>query len=93
MWNPPESVHVCRGRIRGRQMCELCYIKARIRFKKSSGGIIEIFCLEPYQSDYTATLSSTKACMWKCMIGGAGKWKDGELVRSFELGVKMIADL
>ena len=62
-------------------------IKARIRFKKSSGGIIEIFCLEPYQSDYTATLSSTKACMWKCMIGGAGKWKDGELVRSFELGV------
>lgn len=25
MWNPPESVHVCRGRIRGRQLCELCF--------------------------------------------------------------------
>lgn len=25
MWNPPESVHVCRGRIRGRQVCERCY--------------------------------------------------------------------
>ena len=31
-------------------------IKARIRFQKSSGGIIEIFLLEPFQADYTSTL-------------------------------------
>ncbi len=30
-------------------------IRARIRFQKESGGIIEIFCLEPYEriSDFT----------------------------------------
>ncbi len=54
-------------------------IKARIRFQKSSGGIIEIFLLEPYQADYTTTLSATKKCLWKCMIGGVSKWKEGEL--------------
>lgn len=60
-------------------------IKARIRFQKSSGGIIEIFLLEPYGADYTATLSATKKTTWKCMIGGVSKWKEKEL--SFEFGV------
>jgi S-adenosylmethionine:tRNA ribosyltransferase-isomerase len=54
-------------------------IKARIRFKKSSGGVIEIFLLEPFQADYTSTLSATKKTTWKCMIGGVSKWKEGEL--------------
>jgi S-adenosylmethionine:tRNA ribosyltransferase-isomerase len=54
-------------------------IKARIRFQKSSGGVIEIFLLEPYQADYTSTLSATKKTLWKCMIGGVSKWKGGEL--------------
>ena len=62
-------------------------IKARIRFQKSSGGTIEIFLLEPCQTDYTATLSSTKACVWKCMIGGASKWKEGDLIMNDEFGV------
>lgn len=60
-------------------------IKARIRFQKSSGGIIEIFLLEPSGVDYTATLSATKKATWKCMIGGVSKWKEKEL--SFGLGV------
>ncbi len=60
-------------------------IKARIRFQKSSGGIIEIFLLEPYLADYTSTLSSTKKTTWKCMIGGVSKWK--ESVLSLEFGV------
>ncbi len=54
-------------------------IKARILFTKPTGGVIEIFLLEPYQSDYTTTLSATKNCKWECLIGGAGKWKDKEL--------------
>ena len=60
-------------------------IKARIRFQKSSGGIIEIFLLEPFEADYTTTLSATKKTYWKCMIGGVSKWKDGVL--SLEFGV------
>ncbi|MGF2411551.1 S-adenosylmethionine:tRNA ribosyltransferase-isomerase [Ferruginibacter sp.] len=55
-------------------------IKARILFTKPTGGIIEIFLLEPYQADYTSTLSATKNCKWKCLIGGASKWKEKELV-------------
>jgi S-adenosylmethionine:tRNA ribosyltransferase-isomerase len=54
-------------------------IKARIRFQKSSGGIIEIFLLEPYLADYTSTLSATKTTTWKCFVGGVSKWKEGEL--------------
>ncbi len=54
-------------------------IKARIRFQKSSGGVIEIFLLEPFQADYTTTLSATKKTLWKCMIGGVSKWKEDEL--------------
>jgi S-adenosylmethionine:tRNA ribosyltransferase-isomerase len=62
-------------------------INARILFTKPTGGVIEIFLLEPYQADYTSTLTATKTCTWKCFIGGAGKWKDGELIRNWELGI------
>lgn len=55
-------------------------IKARILFTKPSGGVIELFLLEPYQGDYSTTLSATKTCQWKCFIGGASKWKEKELV-------------
>lgn len=51
-------------------------IKARILFTKSTGAIIEIFLLEPYQSDYTSTLTATRSCKWKCFIGGVAKWKE-----------------
>lgn len=54
-------------------------INARLLFTKPTGGVIEIFLLEPYQSDYTTVLSSTKTCRWKCLIGGASKWKEKKL--------------
>ncbi len=54
-------------------------INARILFTKPTGGVIEIFLLEPYQADYTSTLTATKTCTWKCFIGGVSKWKNGSL--------------
>jgi S-adenosylmethionine:tRNA ribosyltransferase-isomerase len=54
-------------------------IKARLLFTKPTGGVIEIFLLEPYRADYTSTLTATKNCRWKCFIGGASKWKEQEL--------------
>ena len=56
-------------------------IKARIRFQKTTGGIIEIFCLEPVEaiSEYSTIMSKKEKVKWKCMIGGAGKWKEGAL--------------
>ncbi len=64
-------------------------IKARIRFQKSSGGIIELFCLEPYEdiNEYSTIMNKKGAVKWKCMIGGASKWKEGQLVMSYEFGV------
>ncbi len=56
-------------------------IKARVRFQKPSGGIIEIFCLEPYEAinEYSHVMNKKGSVKWKCMIGGASKWKEGEL--------------
>ncbi len=52
-------------------------INARIRFKKNSGANIEIFCLEPAGkiSEYSSVMSATGSVVWKCLVGGAAKWK------------------
>ena len=75
-------------------------IKARIRFKKSSGGVIEIFCLEPFEAnnEYSSVMNKKGSVKWKCMIGGAGKWKEDGLKRelgigNWELGAKLIEKL
>jgi S-adenosylmethionine:tRNA ribosyltransferase-isomerase len=56
-------------------------IQARILFQKSTGGVIEIFCLEPYEAinEYNLVMNKKGSVKWKCMIGGAGKWKEGAL--------------
>jgi S-adenosylmethionine:tRNA ribosyltransferase-isomerase len=54
-------------------------IAARLLFPKSSGAVIEIFCLEPADSSagvHAAMLAKEKG-KWKCLIGGASKWKRG----------------
>lgn len=71
-------------------------INARLQFVKDTGGVIEIFLLEPFNADYTATLTTTKTCKWKCLIGGASKWKNGILqlaVDSWQLDVNLIEKL
>ena len=68
-------------------------IKARILFKKNTGGIIEIFCLEPYESvnDYAVVFNKKNSVQWKCMIGGAGKWKGKFLEKKININdVKVV---
>jgi S-adenosylmethionine:tRNA ribosyltransferase-isomerase len=62
-------------------------IKARILFTKNSGGVIEIFCLEPYESinDYAIVLQKRNSVRWKCMIGRAGKWKQKYLEKKLRI--------
>lgn len=51
-------------------------IEARIMFQKSTGGTIEIFCLEPAAGvEVTEAMTSRGAVRWTCLVGGAGKWK------------------
>ena len=54
-------------------------VEARILFQKSTGGVIEIFCLEPHEQykDVTTAMLQQGKVWWKCMIGGASKWKHG----------------
>ena len=62
-------------------------IQARLEFFKQSGARIEVFCLEPLRpNDYQLSLSSTRGCVWKCMIGNAKKFN----VESLELRVERL---
>ena len=57
-------------------------VEARILFQKATGASIEIFCLEP-PDDYggmAAAMSQTGRVRWKCLIGGASKWKAGQVL-------------
>jgi S-adenosylmethionine:tRNA ribosyltransferase-isomerase len=57
-------------------------IEARLLFIKPSGGTVEIFCLEPHEQypDITAAMSERGAVQWKCLVGGASKWKHGQIL-------------
>lgn len=52
-------------------------VEARLLFKKETGGQIELFCLEPdpCYSDITSAMCARGNVRWKCLVGGAKKWK------------------
>ena len=61
-------------------------IQARLHFRKETGALIEVFCLEPIApNDYVLSFQQTKKCSWLCMIGNLKKWKEGTLKREVEV--------
>ncbi len=53
-------------------------IPARLLFKKETGALIEIFCLEPFDNtDYQSAMLHKGFSEWKCFIGKSKKWKSG----------------
>jgi S-adenosylmethionine:tRNA ribosyltransferase-isomerase len=58
-------------------------VEARLLFQKPSGGTIEIFCLEPgpQYPDITTGMLQQGRVQWKCLIGGASKWKAGQVLQ------------
>ncbi len=58
-------------------------VEARLLFKKPTGGVIEVFCLEPHEqyADITTAMLTKEKVWWKCMVGGAGKWKHGMILQ------------
>lgn len=62
-------------------------IKSRILFPKSTGAIIEIFCMEPANryTDYEQLFRQSAGSVWKCMIGKAGKWKEKQLTKKIDI--------
>ncbi len=58
-------------------------VEARLMFTKSTGGAIELFCLEPdaTYADITTAMLQKKKVKWNCLVGGAKKWKAGEVLQ------------
>jgi S-adenosylmethionine:tRNA ribosyltransferase-isomerase len=57
-------------------------VEARLIFQKPTGGVIEIFCLEPHEQypDIMRAMLQTGKVWWQCLIGGASKWKTGQVL-------------
>lgn len=57
-------------------------VEARLLFQKPTGGVIEIFCLEPHEqyTDVTTAMQQKEKVFWKCLVGGASKWKHGQVL-------------
>jgi S-adenosylmethionine:tRNA ribosyltransferase-isomerase len=58
-------------------------LEARLLFQKPTGGIIEIFCLEPHEqyADITTAMQQPGTVFWQCLVGGASKWKHGQVLK------------
>lgn len=54
-------------------------VEARLLFQKPTGGLLELFCLEPadHYEDITSAMLQKGSVQWKCLVGGAKKWKEG----------------
>ncbi len=66
-------------------------IYARLHFRKATGALIEVFCLEPHTpSDYQVNFSTTRRVTWTCLIGNMKKWKEGRLEQEIKVGDKLL---
>ena len=61
-------------------------IQARLHFRKETGALIEVFCLEPIApNDYALNFQQTEQSGWLCLIGNLKKWKGETLHREIEV--------
>lgn len=67
-------------------------IQARLHFHKSTGALIEVFCLEPHTPhDYQVNFATTRRVAWTCLIGNLKKWKERKLERTINVGGKEVS--
>lgn len=66
-------------------------INARLRFRKSTGSTIEIFCLELVAPcDYQLIFQTTQSCTWLCLVGNSKRWKQGSLTQEIVVDGKTV---
>ncbi|MBR5735828.1 MAG: S-adenosylmethionine:tRNA ribosyltransferase-isomerase [Bacteroidales bacterium] len=77
-------------------------VPARLLFRRDSGALIEVFCLEPKEpADYQQAFATSESCIWKAIVGNARKWKgdtlslyvehiDNEEIKSIDLKADLI---
>jgi S-adenosylmethionine:tRNA ribosyltransferase-isomerase len=61
-------------------------VQARLFFTRSTGSIIEIFCLEPLAptTEIQQSMQQTGNCVWRCLVGNTKKWKEPVLELPFQ---------
>lgn len=58
-------------------------VHARLIFYKETSARIELFCLEPAESDNIAIeLAKTRHVKWECLIGNSRRWASGQLTKT-----------
>lgn len=66
-------------------------VNARLFFRKQSGAVIEIFCLEPEApADYERNFAAVNGVSWKCLVGNSKRWKEGDLERDLDIEGRMV---
>lgn len=66
-------------------------IQARLHFRKETGALIEVFCLEPIEpADYAMNFQQTEHTAWLCLVGNLKKWKGEALKREMIVKGRLI---
>lgn len=79
---PHDSILVCN---------DTRVINARIKFRKDTGSVIEVFLLEPISPrDYVLMFQAKGSCSWSCMVGNLKRWKDKPLTKTLLVDGKEI---
>jgi len=62
-------------------------VQARLLFQKSTGSVVELFCLGPgdIYPDITTAMTQKGKVVWKCLAGGAKKWKEEPLIKLIKI--------
>jgi S-adenosylmethionine:tRNA ribosyltransferase-isomerase len=56
-------------------------VQARLLFPKNEHSIIEVFCLEPsYGMSIEQAMQQENEIEYDCLVGGARKWKEGQVL-------------
>lgn len=60
-------------------------VRARLFCQKPTGGVVELFCLEPVAPHRAIepAMQQTGSCVWKCLVGNGKRWKTGPITLSF----------
>ncbi|UPL48108.1 S-adenosylmethionine:tRNA ribosyltransferase-isomerase [Hymenobacter sublimis] len=62
-------------------------VQARLFARRPTGGIVELFCLEPVAPHRAIepAMQQTGSCVWKCLVGNGKRWKTGLVTIEFEV--------
>lgn len=60
-------------------------IHARLLFRKPTGAVIEIFCLEPHAMALSECFEQRSHCSWNCLVGNNKRWREGAIERQLTI--------